>query len=89
MTPAHRRGGIRRGTVAVVGLQLHEDWAGRRVSELEAVIGARVAFLVRLGNGLLPRPDSAVQADDQVFVAAVSGTIAEAKALATAPPPAE
>lgn len=75
------------GTVAVVGLDLHEDWAGHRVTELERTIGARVAFLVRFGNGVLPVKDTAVQADDQVFVAAVSGTVAEAKALAAQAPP--
>lgn len=75
------------GTVAVVGLDLHEEWAGHRVTELEAAIGARVAFIVRFGNGVLPVRDTAVQADDQVFVAAVSGTVAEAKALAAQAPP--
>lgn len=75
------------GTVAVVGLDLHEDWAGHRVTELEQTIGARVAFIVRFGNGVLPVKDTAVQADDQVFVAAVSGTVIEAKTLAAQAPP--
>ena len=75
------------GTVAVVGLDLHEAWAGHRVTELERTIGARVAFIVRFGNGVLPDRDTAVQADDQVFVAAVSGTVTEAKALAAQAPP--
>ncbi len=74
------------GTVAVVALTLHEDWAGHLVTELEEAVGARVAFLVRLGNGMLPRRGTAVQADDQVFVAAVSGTVAQARALAAQPP---
>lgn len=75
------------GTVAVVAVDLHEDWAGRRVSELEQTLGARVAFIVRFGNGVLPDRHTAVQAQDQVFIAAVSGTVAEAKVLATQAPP--
>jgi len=75
------------GTVAVVAVDLHEDWAGRRVSELELTLGARVAFIVRVGNGVLPDRHTAVQAQDQVFIAAVSGTVAEAKVLATQAPP--
>lgn len=75
------------GTVAVVAVDLHEDWAGRRVSELEQTLGARVAFIVRVGNGVLPDRHTAVQAQDQVFIAAVSGTVAEAKVLATQAPP--
>jgi trk system potassium uptake protein TrkA len=75
------------GTVAVVAVDLHEEWAGRRVSELEQTLGARVAFIVRVGNGVLPDRHTAVQAQDQVFIAAVSGTVAEAKVLATQAPP--
>ncbi len=75
------------GTVAVLELALHEDWAGRRVTELEEAIGARVAFIVRFGVGVLPDKRTAVQSDDQVYVAAVSGTVAEASVLAAAPPP--
>jgi len=77
------------GTVAVVALDLHEEWAGHRVTELEETVSARVAFIVRFGNGVLPDRHTAVQADDQVYVAAVSGTVAEAKALAAQPPPTE
>lgn len=77
------------GAVAVVAVSLHEDWAGHAVTELEQTLGARVAFLVRLGNGILPSANTAVQAGDQVFVAAVSGTVSEAKARATEPPPAD
>lgn len=75
------------GTVAVLEISLHEDWAGRRVTELEDAIGARVAFIVRFGVGVLPDKRTAVQSDDQVYVAAVSGTVAEASVLAAAPPP--
>lgn len=75
------------GTVAVLELSLHEDWAGHRVTELEDAIGARVAFIVRFGVGVLPDKHTAVQADDQVYVAAVSGTVAEASVRAGSAPP--
>ncbi|EOM78200.1 TrkA family potassium uptake protein [Rhodococcus rhodnii] len=75
------------GTVAVTALALHEGWVGRPLTELERTTGARVAFVIRFGEGILPGPRTVVQADDQVYVAAVSGTVAEAVALAAAPPP--
>jgi trk system potassium uptake protein TrkA len=56
------------------------------VSELEATTGARVAFIVRLGTGTLPRPDTVVQSDDLIYVAAVSGTVTDATTAAAAPP---
>jgi trk system potassium uptake protein len=75
------------GTVAVLQLPLHERWAGHLVGELEEHIGARVAFIVRFGAGVLPRYDTLVQADDQVYAAAVSGTVADVVSTAAAAPP--
>jgi len=75
------------GTVAVMEISLHEQWAGHRVSEVEDATGARVAFIIRFGAGVLPDKRTVVQSDDQVYIAAVSGTVAEASVLAAAPPP--
>ncbi|MGD9991446.1 potassium channel family protein [Pseudonocardia sp.] len=74
------------GTVAVLPLPVHEDWIGRPIRELEEATGARVAFIVRFGTGVLPRSDTAVQAEDTVYVAAVSGTVSDVTAAAAAPP---
>jgi trk system potassium uptake protein TrkA len=74
------------GTVAILPLPVHEDWVGRPVRELEAAAGCRVAFIVRFGTGVLPRPDTSVQAEDTVYVAAVSGTVSDVTAAAAAPP---
>ena len=74
------------GTVAVAELDLNEGWVGYRVTALEEVIGARVAFLIRFGAGLLPEPKTVLQAGDQVYVAAVSGHAGEALAIAALPP---
>ena len=75
------------GTVAILPLPVHEDWVGRPVRELEAAAGCRVAFIVRFGTGVLPKSDTAVQAEDTVYVAAVSGTVSDVTAAAAAPPP--
>lgn len=74
------------GNVAVAEVVLHEGWVGRRVTELEAATGARVAFLIRFGGGVLPDPKTVLQASDQVYIAAVSGRAAEAMAIAALPP---
>ncbi|HEY0636978.1 MAG TPA: TrkA family potassium uptake protein [Pseudonocardiaceae bacterium] len=74
------------GTVAVLQLPFHEDWVGRRIGDLEAATGARVAFVVRFGTGVLPDPATVVQADDVIYAAAVSGTVTQVTtAAATAP----
>ncbi len=74
------------GTVAVAEAQLHEDWVGHRLTELEETTGARVAFVIRFGTGILPEANTVIQAGDQVYVAAISGRAAEALALAAQPP---
>jgi trk system potassium uptake protein TrkA len=74
------------GTVAVAEVALHEDWAGHLATDLEAATGARVAFLVRFGTGILPEPKTCIQAGDQVYIAAISGRVAEALAIAALPP---
>jgi len=74
------------GTVAVIEVTLHDSWMGHRVTSLEEVTRARVAFLIRFGTGVLPEPKTVIQAGDQVYLAAVSGHAAEALAIAAQPP---
>jgi trk system potassium uptake protein TrkA len=74
------------GTVAILPLPVHEEWVGHPVRELETAIGARVAFIVRFGTGVLPRAETFVQAEDTIYVAAVSGTVSDVTSAATAPP---
>ena len=74
------------GTVAMMQLPFHEGWAGRPVTELEEAARCRVAFIVRFGTGVLTTPDTVLQAEDVVYAAAVSGTVATVtKAALTAP----
>jgi trk system potassium uptake protein TrkA len=74
------------GTVAVAEATLHEGWVGHRLTSLEEATGARVAFVIRFGTGILPEAKTVVQAGDQVYIAAVSGRAAEALAIAALPP---
>jgi trk system potassium uptake protein TrkA len=74
------------GTVAVAEAVLHERWVGLRATDLERATGARLAFLIRFGTGVLPEAKTVIQAGDQVYLAAVSGQCAEALAIAAMPP---
>jgi trk system potassium uptake protein TrkA len=74
------------GKVAVLELPVHEDWVGRTVAELEGATGCRVAFIMRFGTGVLPTAKSVVQHDDQVYVAALSGTVSDITNAAGQPP---
>ena len=74
------------GTVAVAEATVDEGWVGHRVNTFEEATGSRVAFLIRFGNGVLPEPKTVIQSGDQVYVAAVSGHVGEALAIAAQPP---
>jgi trk system potassium uptake protein TrkA len=74
------------GTVAVLPIEVDEAWVGRPVRELEEAIGARVAFVMRFGTGVLPDAKTVVQADDSIYVAALSGTITDVAAAALQAP---
>ncbi len=74
------------GTVAVLQLPYHPEWVGRKITELEQATGSRVAFLMRFGRGILPEPNTMVQEDDTVYVAALSGTVTDVTAAAQRAP---
>lgn len=56
------------GAVVLGEVQVHEGWVGSRMTALEAVSHARVAFLTRLGEGLVPTPDTVYQEGDLVHL---------------------
>ena len=74
------------GKVAVLQLPIHEDWVGHTVRDLQEATGARVAFIMRFGTGVLPEPKTVIQADDQIYVAALSGTVSDVTAAGAQPP---
>jgi trk system potassium uptake protein TrkA len=56
------------GTVQLTEVHPHLDWYGRPIAEIEAATGARVAFLTRLGEGLIPDAQTVLQDGDLVHM---------------------
>ncbi len=56
------------GTVALAEMQVHPDWFGRLVHDLQDTTGARIAFLTRFGAALLPTRETVLQDGDIVHV---------------------
>ena len=56
------------GTVRLAEVHVDQAWIGERVSRLEENSGARVAFLTRFGEGLLPGADTVLQDGDLVHM---------------------
>jgi trk system potassium uptake protein TrkA len=56
------------GALQLAEVSVHPGWVGRRLSALEVATGSRVAFLTRLGEGLVPTADTVMQEGDLVHV---------------------
>jgi trk system potassium uptake protein TrkA len=51
------------GSIRIEVLDVPEEWVGRKVTELEG-LGLRVAFVTRLGEGVMATPDVVLQDGD-------------------------
>ena len=56
------------GTIQLCEMHPHADWLGRPIFEIEAAVLARVAFLTRLAEGLIPDEHTVLQEGDLVHV---------------------
>ncbi len=57
------------GMVRLGEVHIGEGWLGQAVAALEQAAGVRVAFLTRLGRGMIPASDTVLQDGDLVHVA--------------------
>jgi trk system potassium uptake protein len=76
------------GTVRMAEVAVDTGWIGRTVGELQSAAQARVAFITRLGEGLIPTRDTAIQEGDLVHAVMLESD-AERIASAVATPPEE
>jgi trk system potassium uptake protein TrkA len=56
------------GKVQLAEVPLHREWFGKPVSLIEQHTDARVAFITRLGEGLIPNDHTVLQEGDVVHV---------------------
>jgi trk system potassium uptake protein TrkA len=74
------------GEVRLAEVHVDRGWRGRTVGQLEQATGVRVAFLTRLGKGMLPTSETVVQDGDLVHVVMNVGDAAAVTDLVTSPP---
>jgi trk system potassium uptake protein TrkA len=74
------------GKVVLAEVPVNPAWVGHRVTDLEDAAGGRVAFLTRLGAGMLPGPDTVYQEGDLLHVTTMIDNLAVVeRILDTAP----
>lgn len=74
------------GKVVIAEVPLAEAWVGQQLHTLEDQTGARVAYVTRLGEGVLPRPDMVVQQGDLVHMAVLRDDLARVERLGDSAP---
>lgn len=57
------------GRVVIADVPVAASWVGERLTRIEAATKARVAYLTRLGEGMLPDRDTVYQAGDLIHLA--------------------
>lgn len=74
------------GRVQLVESSLHSGWFGNRVLSLEKLTKARVAFVTRLGEGLIPDEHSVLQEGDVVHLLVTEDELKNVDAALKNPP---
>lgn len=69
------------GAVQLCEMHPHKNWFGMAITELEEATGARVAFITRLGEGLIPDPHTVLQEGDLLHVTVRDESINKVEAI--------
>jgi trk system potassium uptake protein TrkA len=74
------------GQISLAEMDVHPGWVGHPLRRLEEASGARVAYLTRFGDGLLPDPDTVLQENDVVHVLVRADELPQVERVLTAAP---
>ena len=69
------------GTVQLTEVHPHREWYGNPIFELEKAAGVRVAFLTRLGEGLIPDENTVLQDGDLIHVTLRDDQLSKVEAI--------
>jgi len=74
------------GSVVLVEVGVHLGWVGHRMSAVEEAVSGRVAYLTRLGEGMVPGPDTVYQEGDLVHLMIRESDVTQAENVLAAAP---
>jgi trk system potassium uptake protein TrkA len=69
------------GSIQLCEMHPHKDWFGSPIADLEETSGTRVAFITRLGEGLIPDTHTVLQEGDLVHVTVRDEDIAKVEEI--------
>lgn len=74
------------GKIVIAEVPLATEWIGLSFADVERLTGSRVAYLTRLGEGMLSSPEMVVQAGDLVHLAVRREELARVERIGDQPP---
>ncbi len=74
------------GRVVIAEVPVARDWIGRRITDIETELSTRIAYLTRIGDGMIPGPDTVYQDGDIIHVAAATADLERIEFAAAQPP---
>jgi trk system potassium uptake protein TrkA len=74
------------GKIVIGEVPMAQAWVGRPLPVVEEQTGARVAYVTRLGEGILPRHDMVIQQGDLVHFVVPRDELARVERLCDQPP---
>lgn len=74
------------GTVRMAEVHFDRGWIGHLVHDIEVAVDARVAFITRLGEGLIPERQTVVQEGDLMHIVMLEAQAEHITAVLAAPP---
>ena len=75
------------GQVVMAQIDVHPGWIGHPVERIEKATGARVAFMTRFGDGMLPGTATVLQENDLVHMLLLAVDVARVERILTGVPP--
>ena len=75
------------GQIVMAQVDVHPGWIGRPTARLEEASGARIAYLTRYGDGVLPGPTTVLQENDVVHVLVLAIDLTKVERILTRVPP--
>ncbi|HWS58085.1 MAG TPA: TrkA family potassium uptake protein [Actinotalea sp.] len=75
------------GQVVMAQVDVHPRWVGKPLTRLEDASGARIAYLTRYGDGVLPGAAAVLQENDVVHVLVMATDLPKVERILTHVPP--
>lgn len=75
------------GRIVIAEVPVNMSWVGHRLTAIEGATGARVAYLTRLGEGMLPGRDTVYQSGDLLHIAVPRDELGHVERVLDGQPP--